>query len=519
LSTIPDFTRYVPPGVYVDDSGIPPVAPIGVDPTVVCLIGKGIGYHIYTETVNFAATSSVALTQQGINPTSIVVTGHVTDPSAPGQTLPYTFAADVVGTPADYSTTVDATNGLDQSVVTLVRTSTGKIEQDNPQVTVTYHYTDSDYHALHAFDDYDTLTETYGQALDPNTGVIISPLSMAANVAMQNGANQIYCIALSGIGSTDQQFNDAYRLLSGNYEANVLVPLWAGVNTVDSVGGFLQEIKALVENDATDGFLRVAICGFDQGYNPTPSDLATMAATVSSRRVIIPWPNQINLYNGVINASQTVDGFYLAAAYAGMLAARPSQMPLTRKYPIGFLGMPTAVKQALTKSVKNQLSAGGLCVTEVDRNGRLVIRHGLTTDYEGGVMRREISLVRAQDTLYKLIQEALDSAELIGTPIEQGTGLRVKSVASGGLEYAKSLGIIVDYVNLKVRQQSPPSGDPTVIEVKFAYKPAWPLNYILVSFTIDTSTGDSTLTNQGDNASTTPVSDASSSSSASTTSG
>jgi hypothetical protein len=181
--------------------------------------------------------------------------------------------------------------------------------------------------------------------------------------------------------------------------------------------------------------------------------------------------------------------------------------------------MPTAVKQALTKSVKNQLSAGGLCVTEVDRNGRLVIRHGLTTDYEGGVMRREISLVRAQDTLYKLIQEALDSAELIGTPIEQGTGLRVKSVASGGLEYAKSLGIIVDYVNLKVRQQSPPSGDPTVIEVKFAYKPAWPLNYILVSFTIDTSTGDSTLTNQGDNASTTPVSDASSSSSASTTSG
>lgn len=484
-----------------------------MDPTIVCLIGQGIGYHTYTETVSFATSSSVTLTQQGINPSSIVVAGHVTDPSAPGQTLPYTFTADAAGTPADYSTTVDATNGVDKSVVTLVRTATGKIEQDNPQVTVTYHYTDSDYHALHAFDDFDTLTETYGQALDPLTGAIQSPLSLAANVAMQNGANQLYCIALSGVGSMEQQFLNAYALLAGNYETNVVVPLWSGVNTVDSVSGFLQDLKAIVENDARDGFLRVAICGFDQAYNPTPSDLATIAATVSSRRVVIPWPNKLNIYNGVINTSVTVDGFYLAAAYAGMLAARQSQMPLTRKYPTGFLGMPTAVKQTMTKSVKNELSAGGLCVTEVDRNGRLVIRHGLTTDYAGGVMRREISLVRAQDTLYKLIQEALDSAELIGTPIEQGTGMRVKSVASGGLEYAKSLGIIVDYVNLKVRQQSPPSGDPTIIEVKFAYKPAWPLNYILVSFTVDTSTGDTTLMNQ-DDTSANAISNASSTSSA-----
>jgi hypothetical protein len=42
--------------------------------------------------------------------------------------------------------------------------------------------------------------------------------------------------------------------------------------------------------------------------------------------------------------------------------------------------------------------------------------------------------------------------------------------------------------DLAVRQTS--STDPTVVEVKFAYKPAYPLNYIVISFSIDMSTGD-----------------------------
>jgi len=130
----------------------------------------------------------------------------------------------------------------------------------------------------------------------------------------------------------------------------------------------------------------------------------------------------------------------------------------------------------------------------------LVIRHGLTTDFSGGVLKREISLVRAQDALYNLVQDTLDNAGLTGIPIQSDTGLRVKSIVSGGLEQAKVQGIIVDYTSLKVRQQSPASGDPTVIEVKFAYRPPWPLNYILVSFTVDTATGESTLTTQDPNA-------------------
>jgi hypothetical protein len=506
---VPDFTRYLPPGVYVDSNAIPTVAPPGVDPTVVCLIGEGIGYHTYTETVSFATASSVVLTKKGVNVSSIVVAGVITDPAAPGQTLPYTFAAGTSGSPADYSTTVDASGGVDESLTTLLRTVTGKIETDNPQVTVTYRYTDADYHGLHAFDDYDTFTDVYGQALDPSTGDIASPLSLAAQIAMQNGANYLYAIALSGVGTVQQQFQDAYALLAGNYEANVVVPLLNGVITGTAVAGLAQSFKGMIENDAREGILRMGIIGTDKDYDPTISEVATLAASISSSRIVLAWPNRLRGYNGVLNQDVELDGFYLAAAYAGMLAAREPQMPLTKKYPISFSGMPTTVAQTLTKSAKNILSAAGTCVTELDRSARLVVRHGLTTNYSGGVIAREISLIRAQDALYNLVQSTLENSGLIGIPIQAETGLRVKSVVSGALEFAQQRGIIVSYDALKVRQQSPPSGDPTVIEVKFAYKPSYPLNYILVSFTIDTTTGETNLTTT-----TTAISDAASTASA-----
>lgn len=490
---MPSFTSYLPPGVYVDSGAIPPIAPVGVNQTVVCIIGPGIGYHTYTETVSFASASSAVLTQRGIDPTSVVVTGFVTDPSAPGQTLDYTFTKDIPGSPIvpeDYSLSVDATAGVDATVTTITRTSTGKIETGNPQVTVTYRYTDADYHALHYFDDFDTLVNVYGQPLDPVSGAIVSPLSLAAQIAIENGANFIYTVALNGVGALSQQFTAAYRLLQGNYDVNLVVPIWPGMVTTAAVSGMMQLLKPLVENDADDGYLRMALVGVDKGYGPTFSDLSTLAITTSSDRVVLAWPNTLQLYNGVVNANVDVDGWYLAAAYAGMLAKGRPQTPLTRKYPIGFAGMSTVVQQSLTKSVKNQLSSSGVCLTEVDRLGRLVVRHGLTTNFAGGVLNREISLLRAQDALYNLVQQTLENADMIGTPIDAQTGIKVKGIVQGVLEQAVTYGLIFGYNNVKVRQQNPPSGDPTIIEVKFAYQPSYPLNYILVSFTIDTTTGE-----------------------------
>jgi hypothetical protein len=398
------------------------------------------------------------------------------------------------GTPRDYSTTQDVSGGAMNSVTTLLRTTSGHISTTYPQVSVTYQYTDADYYVLHGFTDFTSFQAAYGPALDPISGAIVSPISLAAQIALMNGANQVYAIALDGTGTLQQQFADAYALLSAsNNNVNVVIPLWDTVTDGTALAGMFQTLNAALAADANSGVLRTAIVGLDSAYAGSATAVATLATGVSSSRIVLAWPNQLSFFNGYTNSTVTVDGFYLAAALGGQAASRQPQVPLTRKLPQGFVGMPAAAQTTMTRTVKDQLAVAGVCVIELDRNNQLSVRQGLTTNYAGGVLTRELSLVRAQDALYTLVQNNLNSAALIGQPLTSGTPLQVKSIVAGALETAKTAGLIVDYSNLAVRQQTPPNGDPTVIDVQFAYKPSYPLNYVIVGFTIDTSTGNSTL--------------------------
>jgi hypothetical protein len=60
-------------------------------------------------------------------------------------------------------------------------------------------------------------------------------------------------------------------------------------------------------------------------------------------------------------------------------------------------------------------------------------------------------------------------------------------VVAGALEAAVDSGIIYAYNDLKARQLT---SDPSVIEVKFQYRPSYPLNYIVIKFSINTETGE-----------------------------
>lgn len=490
-----NFSQYRHPGVYVDAGQTPTLATVGVAPTVVCLIGNGIGYHTYAETLSFASGATVTLTQHGINASTIVVTGYVTDPNASGQSVPFTFRPDVGSTTHDYSVATDTSGGVANSVTTITKSSGSRIESGYPQVTVSYQYTDSTYHALQAFGDYTSITDTYGPALDPVTGALVSPLSFAAQIAILNGANQIFAIALdSAIGTVAEQFADAYQLLSADDSSvNILVPLFDGITDGAALAGMLATLNAALLADANRAVLRTALVGLDQSYTGSPSAAAALASGISSPRIVMAYPHQMSYYNGVLNTTTTVDGYYLAAAFAGVLSRQDPQMPLTHKTVVGFSGIPTTVARTLTDMNKDVLATGGVSVVEPDRSAQLRVRHGLTTDYGGGILNREISLVRSQDALYNLLQDTMENSGLIGIPITDQTALQVKSIVSGALETAKSTGLIMDYNSLTVREQAPPSGDPTVIEVQFAYLPAWPLNYILVSFTVDTSNASTTV--------------------------
>lgn len=476
-----DFNAgYLPPGVYVQTQQLGSSASVGFGPTVLCLIGNGIGSEPNTETVSFAVNSAIVLAKTYIDPSSIVV-------SAQMDNGPQVFVADVGQTTNDYSITPDAT----AHTITITRHASGQIPTDRA-VTITYNYADDEYYGLNRFTDPLTLLSVYGQPQDPVTGEIVSPLSFAALEAFNNGASIIYCVALdTRVGGTEQvQMKAAYNKTIPNYEINLMVPMWTGPQNTASIESYITDLESFITTAYSEQFPRMALVGFTQGYLDADPDVVAQAAT--SRRVVLFWPNQFQFFNTVTNSTDIADGYYFAAACAGVLAGQSPNRGLTQAQVKGFSGIPLAIANTMTTSQKNTWSSKGVSVAELNRNGQLVVRHGVTTDFTS-IGNREISIVRCQDALYTDLLLTLLNANLIGSPITPDTPMSIKALVIGILANALQLNIIQAYAGLIVQQGQIPTGDPTVIQVTFSYQPTYPLNYITVSFTLDLTTNSLSL--------------------------
>lgn len=481
-------TGYNPPGVYVsaDTSSVSGV--VGVQPTIACLVGPGLGYQTFTDLLVFPSlTTPLQLTQLGIQQSSIAVT--YVDSNGATQTL-------VSGT--DY--TVSATDGsAPDTVTTVTPVGTGSLPV-NTTISVAYRYANANYFAVNNYSDFASLIAVYGTPFNPTTGALQSPLSLAAQIAFENGANTLYTVALSGLGSLADQYRDAYTLTETLNNVDITVPVFAENAIADNndINSYVSAFVNHLNNTEDNGFPRVGIFGVGSGFSDsvTPD---TVAALFNSRRAVFVWPKELLYYNNLTNSTLTVGGTYLAAACAGILANNPVNQGLTRRQVRSFAGLTLKAVQSSTEANKNVWSAAGVAVAEINRIGQLVIRHGTTTD-TSAITDRELSIVRCQDALFNLIQQSVEQADLIGTPITADTPLTVKSLISGALETATASDTIQGYSNLSVRQQALPNGDPTVIECLFSYLPTYPLNYITVVFSIDLSSG--TVTTSTDSAAT-----------------
>lgn len=471
---MPDFTQYVPPGVFVEeDSSSPLVTIVGVSPAVVGIVGPAIGYLTHVEAVVLTGTTAHQLAKQGVNTSSVEVR-----------------AADgTLYTGSDYVVAQSETGaaGTADNWTTLTR-SGGSTITSGATVYVTYHYTDTTYNQPYEANDYDTVKEVFGEPLNLTTGAIISPLSMAAKLSFDNGAARVVLVATPTPGSASRaELSAGTARLSSRPDVNIIVPLPVGLTGTEvSPGDVLNvgtDLKSYVESAADNKIYAVGVLGYETTITNLPTSIA---GAVSSERVMLAWPNKMQFYNGFANQILTVAGYYLAAALAGQMAARPVQTPLTHKLVRGFAGLPPDILAAETISQKNIWSAGGVAVIEPDRHQNLVVRHGVSTN-PASVLTREMNLTRAKDAMMQLIADTIDAAELIGSTIDAETPLRIKGVVAGCLSTAVNSGVIESYETPKVRQSSL---DPTVIEVKFRYKPSYALNYIVVSFSINTATGE-----------------------------
>lgn len=337
--------------------------------------------------------------------------------------------------------------------------------------------TDSKQHAVEVFTDLDDIRQKYGKPTTTgDTPTITSNLTLAAQLALRNGANRVYCVAVT---SNDVDgFEEALTKLAEIQDINVIVPVTAGLDYSETED-VIAKVQTFCNTQAISGNLVRAFVAVDGLVNSVAaSDFVSLAAKTSDSRISLVAPSRFVLQTSAGKLS--AGGPFAAAALAGLHASLESQMPLTRKQlELSVYG----IEDTLTGREMLDLQSQGVLVLFTDRNGRVTVRHGLTTDMTS-LYSQEISVVASRDRLRDLVYNSLQTAGILGSPITANTPELVVSTVTGALETAKRATLIFDYADVKYRV---PVNNPTAIELRFAYRPTMPLNYVLIQFSIDTT--------------------------------
>jgi hypothetical protein len=166
-------------------------------------------------------------------------------------------------------------------------------------------------------------------------------------------------------------------------------------------------------------------------------------------------------------------------------------MPLTRKRINGL----TSLKVNRTETQKNQDGQSGLMVIE-NKRGRIQVRHSITTNQLTRA-QQEFSVVRAKYWMMKNLVEALDTQAVGQLILDASANFLVQVLIGAELDLLVQQGAIAEYSDIQVRTD--PS-DPTALQVRFSYRPSYPLNRVEIVFSITQEQGvtfDQSTSTQG----------------------
>jgi len=499
--TVPTFAgAYTPPDVYVADTTSPIVTATGVPAQTLTLIGPALGYRSASQSFLIYAATAQQLTFGG------VFTTAVTGPPAIGAPVVTLPGGQVLIPGTDYSLTVtpDPSGAASLAIATVNRVATSTNVTEGQQVTIAYNYADVTYYQPQIFTDFQSVLNAYGAPLlssapaVPNASQVANPLSYGVQVAFANGANTVIGLALNPAdGTLEEQFLSAYSKIATMYAATIIVPVFTDdlMVTSGSVAQFAQQLAedldVACQSASASGFTRIGFFGLPRNYGESDLPVGTFAQAVGDKRLVLVYPEIVQVFNGLTNQVFSASCCYLAVALGAVLSSLPVDWGLTRQQVNGFVGLTPSEAQAMTPSFMNALAASGVCIVTQGRSGALVCRHGLTTDMSA-LNNREISMVRQADALLTSLQAGIENANLIGAPLTAEMPATVQAVVTSILEQDITAGIIQSYTSVSVIQQSLPGGDPTIINFSFSYAPAVPLNYITGTFSIDLTTGQVT---------------------------
>lgn len=466
----------------------------------------GANYYL-NESVVLSGTTAVSLDNEGENVDieSIVIKNTLA--SVTDYATTYTGADYGDASPTtDYRVTIDGGN------VSVVRNTTGPTtmnpDSNRIQVLISYQYIQENYYYPTEMTSLSDVEAKYGPAFDAY-GDISSPMTFAAAMAFSNGANEIWCQALfteetvagvtsrvPGDVSNTSHWEKSLAAMRTTDAINVIVPIVTNTTAInDEVQlGIFQQVVAHINNLHLDGQYAIGIFGEDSTIQlaqgkAKPETLRKHATSLSGsahpeRNVLIS-PASFAFANprksGMLDS---IGGQYVAAAIAGMLGARSIQTPLTRKT-IANIAKTTEIR---SESDKNRDAASGLLVVE-NKNGALRVRHAITTQINNEYMR-ELSAVRSKFFMVESVRRTLDD-KIIGQIIADARSpFIVSATVQNVLETLKYSGALVDYANVVAK---PIPNQPTAIEVRWTYALPYPLNYVDIVMSLDTSTGSITV--------------------------
>lgn len=356
--------------------------------------------------------------------------------------------------------------------------------QEGDVVSVSYRYTDPNYFDVYALYDYDDVRDRYGDPFDAD-GNIQSEVTLAAKFAFLNGASQVLTCAVDPVDPSEPTIGDyekALKKFRDEEQIAVIVPATGDPDIHPLIADHVGE-------QSSKKYERRAVVGVD-GSTTTigSSSRIELAQVLSEQRIAMISPSRFSYFSPELNKPIVLGGQYMAAAVAGRSVSMAPAMPLTRKTISGFTGPAESPMQR--EGEKNLESQNGLMVIEKTRRNQVQVRHGVTTN-SNDLLTREWSIIGQQDVMVYRIRDYLDNDGLIGMPIYDTTLIQVKASAESALVSLVRDGVIVDYQNLKVRQIAT---QPDVIEVRYEWQPAYPLNYIVVRYSVAVMSGDITIT-------------------------
>jgi len=338
-----------------------------------------------------------------------------------------------------------------------------------------------DYFDVFAYYDYDDVRDHYGEPFDAN-GNIQSEITLAAKFAFQNGATTVLTCAvdLAAHNSADKCYEDALNKFRDEEQIAIIVP-GTGQSWIYPL------VKDHVNVQSNNRYERRAILGLDGSFNSvSSSNRISFAEALGDERIALISPSRFSYYAPELGKNIVIGGQYMAAAVAGKSASQIAAMPLTRKAINGFNG--PAENPPQREGEKNLESQNGLMVVEKTRSNQIQVRHGVTTD-ASELLTREWSIIGQRDVMIYRIRDYLEADGLIGMPIYDTTLIQVKASAESALQSLVRDQVIVGYQNLKIRQIAT---QPEVVEVRYEWKPAYPLNYIVIRYSVAVMTGDVT---------------------------